>query len=126
MNEEEVLEWLILQKNSATIEEVTDEILVGLIEEHEYVVVYFTGACEEGQKCDKILDELENIDDELDEAGIIFVTTEDTGEILPSVYSILLHYIHPSVTHSHRQEVQHQESPTTRILPQQGSTFVQW
>lgn len=78
MNEEEVLEWLILQKNSATIEEVTDEILKTLIDSHEYVVVYFTGTCEEGDKCDKILDDLENIDDELDEAGIIFVTTEDT------------------------------------------------
>lgn len=35
------------------------------------------GKCEEGEKCDNILDELENIDDELDETGIIFVTTED-------------------------------------------------
>lgn len=77
MNEEEVLEWLRLQKNSATIEEVTDEILKELIDGHEYVVVYFTGPCEPGDKCDKILTDLENIDDELDEAGIIFVTTED-------------------------------------------------
>ncbi|XP_072757537.1 uncharacterized protein Hlk isoform X4 [Anoplolepis gracilipes] len=78
LNEDEVLEWLIQQKNSATIEEVTDEILTDLIEDHEYVVVYFSGSCEEGEKCDNILDELENIDDELDETGIIFVTTEDT------------------------------------------------
>ena len=42
MNEEEVLKWLIEQKESATIEEVTDEILKELIEEHEYVVVYFS------------------------------------------------------------------------------------
>lgn len=35
------------------------------------------GNCEEGDECDNILDELENIDDELDETGIIFVTTED-------------------------------------------------
>ncbi|KAI4457700.1 hypothetical protein MML48_7g00006442 [Holotrichia oblita] len=77
MNENEVLEWLIEQKNSATIEEVTDEILEDLIEEHEYVVVYFSGKCDEGEECDNILDELENIDDELDETGIIFVTTED-------------------------------------------------
>lgn len=42
MNEDEVLKWLIEQKNSATIEEVTDEILTELIEEHEYVVVYFS------------------------------------------------------------------------------------
>ncbi|XP_039290483.1 uncharacterized protein LOC111055351 isoform X3 [Nilaparvata lugens] len=79
LNEEEVLEWLLEQKNTATIEEVTDEILKELINEHEYVVVYFSGRCEEGQKCDDILEELENIDDELDESGIIFVTTEDTS-----------------------------------------------
>lgn len=42
LNEDEVLQWLIEQKNSATIEEVTDEILSGLIDEHEYVVVYFS------------------------------------------------------------------------------------
>lgn len=79
MNEDEVLHWLVEQKNTATIEEVTDEILDDLIEEHEYVVVYFSGNCEEGDECDNILDELENIDDELDETGIIFVTTEDTN-----------------------------------------------
>ncbi|XP_017885799.1 uncharacterized protein LOC108628406 isoform X4 [Ceratina calcarata] len=79
LNEDEVLEWLIEQKNSATIEEVTDEILVDLIEEHEYVVAFFSGDCDDGDECDKILEELENIDDELDETGIIFVTTEDTA-----------------------------------------------
>ena len=42
LNEDEVLRWLIEQKNSATIEEVTDEILEDLIEEYEYVVVYFS------------------------------------------------------------------------------------
>ncbi|XP_067631588.1 uncharacterized protein hlk isoform X13 [Eurosta solidaginis] len=79
MNEDEVLEWLILQKRTATIEEVTDEILIDLINDHEYVVVFFTGPCEPGEKCDKTLSALESIDDELDEAGIIFVTTEDTN-----------------------------------------------
>lgn len=42
LNEDEVLQWLIEQKKTATIEEVTDEILSGLIDEHEYVVVYFS------------------------------------------------------------------------------------
>lgn len=79
MNEQEVLDWLVLQKRTATIEEVTDEILTELIKDHEYVVVYFTGPCEPGEKCDRVLDALESIDDELDEAGIIFVTTEDTS-----------------------------------------------
>ncbi|KAK0084875.1 hypothetical protein PV325_006196 [Microctonus aethiopoides] len=66
LNEDEVLEWLIEQKKTATIEEVTDEILAG-------------GRCEEGDECENVLKELENIDDELDETGIIFVTTEDMG-----------------------------------------------
>ncbi|XP_015014657.2 uncharacterized protein LOC6542960 isoform X4 [Drosophila erecta] len=79
MNEDEVLEWLLVQKKTATIEEVTDEILVSLINEHEYVVVFFTGPCEPGETCEHTLNALESIDDELDEAGIIFVTTEDTG-----------------------------------------------
>ncbi|XP_055690238.1 uncharacterized protein LOC129793827 isoform X16 [Lutzomyia longipalpis] len=79
MNEDEVLEWLLLQKETASIEEVTDEILQELIEEHEYVVVYFTGPCESGERCDNFLEDLENIDDELDEAGIIFVRTEDVS-----------------------------------------------
>lgn len=86
MNEDEVLKWLIEQKNTATIEEVTDEILEDLINDHEYVVVYFSGNCDEGDKCDAILDELENIDDELDESGIIFVTTEDL--VLAKKYNI--------------------------------------
>ncbi|CAG9857811.1 unnamed protein product [Phyllotreta striolata] len=86
MNEDEVLKWLIEQKTTATIEEVTDEILEDLIQEHEYVVVYFSGNCEEGQECDNILNELENIDDELDETGIIFVTTEDL--VVAKKYSI--------------------------------------
>ena len=42
MNEDEVLRWLVEQKHTATIEEVTDEILKDLVEEHEYVVVYFS------------------------------------------------------------------------------------
>lgn len=42
INEEQVLKWLIEQKTTATIEEVTDEILKTLIAEHEYVLVYFS------------------------------------------------------------------------------------
>ena len=38
---EEVLEWLQKHKTSSSIEEVTDEILMDLVESHEYVGVYF-------------------------------------------------------------------------------------
>ena len=38
---EEVLEWLQKHKSSSSIEEVTDEILIDLVQSHEYVGVYF-------------------------------------------------------------------------------------
>ncbi|CAG0892261.1 unnamed protein product [Darwinula stevensoni] len=77
-NEEEVLKWLLLQKAEDTIEEVTDEMLENLIKDFNYIVVYFTGEeCDEGEECHRILEELENIDDETDDLGIQFVTTDD-------------------------------------------------
>lgn len=78
-NEQVVLAWLLQQKTSDTIEEVTDEILNDLIANFEYVAVYFSGNCDKGQKCDRILDELENIDDDTDDHGMHFVTTEETS-----------------------------------------------
>ena len=45
MKEEEVLDWLIEQKTSDTIEEVTDKILEKLIENEEYLAVFFSGRC---------------------------------------------------------------------------------
>ncbi|KAG1669120.1 putative protein disulfide-isomerase C1F5.02 [Nymphon striatum] len=75
MNEDKVLEWLVHQKNEDTIEEVSDEILHDMIKEHEYVVVFF--APDNCRECDVILKELENIDDDTDDFGIQFVTTDD-------------------------------------------------
>ena len=40
--EEKVLAWLIEQKSSDTIEELTDELLDNIIKNNEYVVVYFS------------------------------------------------------------------------------------
>ena len=40
--EEQVLTWLLEQKNSDTIEELTDELLENIIKTNEYVVVYFS------------------------------------------------------------------------------------
>ncbi|CAG0889024.1 unnamed protein product, partial [Cyprideis torosa] len=77
-HEEEVLEWLIKQKNEDTIEEVTDEMLEEMIKKYTYIAVYFTGEeCDEGEECYRILQELENIDDETDESGLHFVTTDE-------------------------------------------------
>ncbi|KFM78691.1 Protein disulfide-isomerase A5, partial [Stegodyphus mimosarum] len=75
MKEEDVLAWIIKQKEEDTIEEVTDEILEDMIKEYEYVLVFF--APNECPECEKILHELENIDDDTDDHGIMFVTTDD-------------------------------------------------
>ena len=40
--EEQVLAWLVEQKNSDTIEELTDELLENIVKTNEYVVVYFS------------------------------------------------------------------------------------
>lgn len=73
-----VFRWLVAQRNTAAIEEVTDAMLDGIIEDHEYVVVLFTGLCaddEDKDKCRTVIDALEQIDTYLDEFGIVFVMT---------------------------------------------------
>ena len=77
MQEEKVLEWLILQKTSDTIEQVTDKILDKLIEEEDYIAVFFSGRCGPGDLCYDMLDNFENIDTKLSDYGIMFVSTED-------------------------------------------------
>ncbi|CAG0916199.1 unnamed protein product, partial [Notodromas monacha] len=78
--EEKVLEWLIMQRQEDRIEEVTDMMLQQLIGTSHYVAVYFTGEeCLAGQECDRILGELENIDDETDAHGLHFVRTDDVA-----------------------------------------------
>ena len=50
-DEGEVLDWILKRKRSTTIHEVTDEILLELVDSHEYVAVYFRGAnCEENKE----------------------------------------------------------------------------
>ena len=75
----QVLEWIVKQKTESLIEEVTDAILEELIKEHEYVAVYFRGDCANNKEvdCDEILADLETIDEDLDEIGIMLVTTKD-------------------------------------------------
>lgn len=70
-----VLDWLVQQKEADSIEEVTEEILKDLITKKDYVLVFF--APENCRNCETILEELEKIDDETDEYGIFFVTTDD-------------------------------------------------
>jgi len=76
-NEELVLKWLVLQKTSDTIEQVTDKILEKLVEEEDYIAVFFSGRCGPGDICYEMLDNFENIDTKLGDYGVMFVSTED-------------------------------------------------
>ena len=74
----DIFNWILKNQASSVIEEVSDEVLENLIEDHEYVSVFFRGSCdEEGEDCDAILARLESIDDNLDEIGVLLVTTKD-------------------------------------------------
>ena len=73
-----MFDWISKNQASSVVEEVTDEILEDLIKDHEYVSVFFRGPCdEEGDDCDAVLAKLESIDDDLDDIGILIVTTAD-------------------------------------------------
>ena len=72
-----LLEWLIEQKTTDTIEQITEEILEILVEEEEYLAVFFSGPCEEDDPCHAILEELEKVDSTMQDYGIMLVTTEE-------------------------------------------------
>lgn len=78
-NEQAVLEWLISEKSEEkadVIELVDRKTLQDLLKEIEYIAVFFYDA-DDCKTCNKILDELEHIDDDTDKHGIHFVKTED-------------------------------------------------
>ena len=80
-DEDDVLEWIKKRKTTTTIHEVTDAILTDIVENHEYVAIYFQGSdCDQNKEvnCNRVLAGLETIDDDLEEIGILTVTTEDT------------------------------------------------
>ena len=54
-DEEALLEWLVEQRTTDTIEAVTGEILDILVESEEYLLVFFSGPCEEGDACQELL-----------------------------------------------------------------------
>lgn len=73
--EEEVLQWLIQQRTEDRIELITRVMLETLVEDTQYLAVYFYKAnC---HICEEILEDLENIDDECDVYGIHLVKIQD-------------------------------------------------
>lgn len=47
------------------------------IKEEDYVVVLFLSNCDKNDKCEETLTDLEEIDDQLEEIGILFFYTDD-------------------------------------------------
>ncbi|KAL1395340.1 hypothetical protein pipiens_011323 [Culex pipiens pipiens] len=83
-DEDEILNWLMTQKNPGgdVIEDLDGTKLLSLIEESSSLAVYFyADNCEQ---CSGVLESLENIDDDCDRHGIMFVKTDD--------FSIAEHY----------------------------------
>lgn len=91
---EDVLQWLILQKTEDRIETVTRSIMESLIQNVQYLAVYFCKHVESVPRhsffhaisfsdkpncktCDQVIVELENIDDECDLFGIQMVKIQD-------------------------------------------------
>jgi len=73
--EEEVLDWLIEMNVENHIELITRPMLENMVEEIQYLAVYFFK--QNCRTCDQVLAELENIDDETDDYGILMVKLND-------------------------------------------------
>ncbi|CAG0890986.1 unnamed protein product [Cyprideis torosa] len=73
--EEDVLHWLVTQRTEDTIETVNREMLAGMIEDTQYLAVFFYK--QNCKACESVLNELENIDDECDLYGIHMVKIND-------------------------------------------------
>jgi len=77
MNEEAIREWVEseLASNLDVIEDLNSEQIHDLMAENEYVMVYlYTEDCE---ACDEAIKQLEQIDDDADAVGVMFVKTNE-------------------------------------------------
>eukprot|EP00092_Neocalanus_flemingeri_P014639 GFUD01015795.1.p1 GENE.GFUD01015795.1~~GFUD01015795.1.p1 ORF type:complete len:1842 (+),score=695.57 GFUD01015795.1:98-5623(+) len=73
--EEEVLDWLTEMKVESHIELITRPMLETMVEETQYLAVFFYK--QNCRTCDQVIAELENIDDECDQYGIQLVKLKD-------------------------------------------------
>jgi len=73
--EEEVLDWLTEMKVESHIELITRPMLETMVEETQYLAVFFYK--QNCRTCDQVIAELENIDDECDMYGIQLVKLKD-------------------------------------------------
>merc|ERR1712088_422704 len=80
-DDEEMLDWLTdpnVMEISDQIEKVNKKMFEKLITRNEFLTVFFYSDTD-CKQCDGVLQELENIDDEAEEAGIPIVKLEDTA-----------------------------------------------
>lgn len=97
MDEDEILHWLLSEIEKDEIEDVTEEMLEKYVKEGRTMAVLFCKIFEfcspelfinhkfflddnNDKKSDKVLSELENIDDECDQLGIGFVKIDNVEE----------------------------------------------
>jgi hypothetical protein len=78
MDEDEILHWLLSEVEKDEIEDVTEEMLEKMVKEGKTMAVLFYD--NNDKKSDKVLAELENIDDECDQLGIAFVKIDNLDE----------------------------------------------
>ncbi|CAH1962794.1 unnamed protein product [Acanthoscelides obtectus] len=94
-DEQQILQWLLTQKDPSgdVIEAAEGNELLKQIDEEEALAVYFYN--EECEQCVKILEELENIDDDCERHGIKFVKTQDlkiADKFGASNYPVLMYF----------------------------------
>ena len=75
LEEEEVLEWLIKQKNEDTIENINRDILFRMISDKEYLAVFFYK--QNDDESDEIIEHLEKIDDDCGDYDVHLVKIND-------------------------------------------------
>ena len=146
MNEEKVLEWLIHQKNTDEIEDVSDTVLENMIDSTNYLAVFFCkyklnlivpmfnikSICFLDDRHDKnsqeVLKELENIDDECDEKGIAFVKIDDDN--LAKIYGLhdelpSLVYFENRIPSVYQGDLRNEEQVLEWLIKQQHSDEIE-
>ena len=77
MNIDAIMNWLEDQKSGSFIEKVTPAMLQTLLQKQEYVVVLFLTNCDKSEECERIIGELEEVDEEMDRIDVLFVYLDD-------------------------------------------------
>ncbi|GIY02017.1 thioredoxin domain-containing protein [Caerostris extrusa] len=123
--EEAVLEWLTELQTSDEIEAVSDKVIELMIDKCDYLAVLFYNA--EDSAARKALNELENIDDESDKAGIPLVRSE--SKVIADMYGIdnlpALVFFENGVPNIYPDDLSVEEEVLKWLLEQQSSDEIE-